>query len=109
MEKIIEVGDRVATILELNNNKHKCYFLGYGAYQGKQIVPENTEGKKCKRFIKFHIPAGKIEMDDGNIYWDFQCWIMGEKRFKEVFIKDCYKEGWKIVEVDLKGRRKYEK
>jgi predicted PolB exonuclease-like 3'-5' exonuclease len=104
--KPLEVGERIAAILKLNVMNKKCYFLGYGVYEGKDIVPENTSGKRSKKFIRFHIPCCKLCMDDGNIYYDFQCWFMSEERFKEVFIKDCYKEGWKVVEVDLKGRRK---
>jgi hypothetical protein len=105
----LQIGDRVGVILKLNEKKRECYFLGYGTYMGKSLVPEDAVGKKCKKFIKFHIPAGKIIMDDKNVYWDFQCWIMSEERFNKVFVNDCYDEGWEIIDIDIHGRKKESK
>lgn len=102
----IEVGNRIGIILKLDNRKRNCFFLGYGIYEGKFIPPENVPSKKGKTLYREHKECCKLLCDDGNTYWDFECWFMTEEMFKEVFVNDCYNECWDIINIDIKGRRR---
>jgi len=37
----MNLGDEVALISKTNEKKKKCYFIGYGIYLGKDIIPYN--------------------------------------------------------------------
>jgi hypothetical protein len=110
----IEVNSRVALILKLDDNKRNCYFLGYGIYEGKFVpdigVLKRIYNKKRRRMIETSIKDGKENcrfiLDEGQILYDFDCWMMEEERFKVVFIDDVYDEGWKVININIYGKRR---
>ena len=101
----LQVNDRVALISKTNSRKHKCYFIGYGIYNGKFTVPLNDKLDKKGRYIsKNFIPCCKFTTDDDKIFYDYECWFLSEERFKAAFVNDEYKEGWKVIKVNRKSR-----
>lgn len=110
--RVIEIGERIAFIKNTNARNRKCYLLDYGKYLGKYIPTEDdillvTNKKKKKLMRKNSNEACKFLLDDGTIVWfPWDGWFMLESRFKEVFINDCFNEGWKVVNIDMKGRRR---
>ena len=101
----LQVNDRVALISKTNSRKHKCYFIGYGIYNGKFTVPLNDKlDKKGRAIAKKFIPCCKFTTDDDKIFYDYECWFMSEERFKAAFVNDEYKEGWKVIKVNRKSR-----
>jgi hypothetical protein len=102
----IKIGERVGLVLKTNVRKHYCFFLGYGVYEG-QFIPIDSIDKRVKRLNEEQKICCRFKLDSGEIIYDFQCWFMSEERFNEAFINDCYEEGWKIINVDNKGRRRH--
>lgn len=100
------IGERIGIILKLDTRKRNCFFLGYGIYEGKFIPPANVPSKKGKKLHNEHESTDRFLCDDGNTYWMYESWIISEERFKEVFINDCYKENWKVINVDIHGKRR---
>jgi hypothetical protein len=105
---MIEINDRVGVILKTDNKTKECFFLGYGIYEGK-FIPDiiNCSKKKLKHvkgLIKTNLEVCRFKLDNKEIYYDFDIWFMSAKRFEDVFIHDEYEEGWKIVNVDRKGK-----
>lgn len=112
---MLKIGDRVAVILKnevdyISNNI--CYFLGYGIYEGA-VVPElKKETKKNKlhnKLCRIGFPANRFKLDNGEIFYDYECWFMSEERFKKAFVEDEYHENWKVILVDRKGKKVKEK
>ncbi len=104
--ELIKIGDRIAIILKTDNRTRNCFLLGYGIYEGKFIPPANVPSKKGKKFHNEYEPTDRFLCDDGNIYWMYESWIMSEDNFKAAFVNDCYDEGWKVINVDIKGKRR---
>jgi ribosome biogenesis GTPase A len=106
--KPLRFNERVAFIRGTNSKKHICFFLGYGIYLGKQtptIKEINNIKRKDKKLIANKMnKADKFLLDDGNIYWAWDGYFISIERFKKLFINDYYKEGWRIINVDNKGR-----
>jgi hypothetical protein len=92
MEPIKE-GERIAVIYKNDVTKRLCYFIGYGVFIEKIITHGN-------------IFEGKAKLDSGEEINLFKYWFMLEERFNELFVKDCYDEGWKIINVYLNGKRR---
>ena len=103
---MIEINDRVGIILKIDNETRKCYFLGYGIYEGKYVPSGDNLSKKAKMLSRYKKESCRFKLDDGNIIYDIDCWIMSEGRFNAVFVNDEYKEGWKVINVDIKGKRR---
>lgn len=105
----LQIGDRIGFILKLRNEKKHCYFVGYGIYEGefKPDIEDFKNIKKKKRIKMIENIKGscRFKLDSGETVWQWQGWWLSEERFKEVFINDCYKEGWKVINVDMKGKR----
>ena len=105
--KHLQIGDRVGVILKTNGITRQCFFLGYGIYEGKQPLDFNYISSKMKRKLGDSNKEGhRFKLDNGEIYYDVDIWFMGEERFNAVFVNDEYEEGWKIINVDRKGRRR---
>jgi len=104
----LEINEEIAFVRGMNSNKHICYLLGYGKYLGKYIPTKdeiNNIKRKDKKSLAFRIKeACKFLLKDGNIYWEWDGYFINKNRFKELFIDDIYKEGWKIIYVDKNGR-----
>jgi len=100
----IEPGERVAVVLNrINEKKHKIYFVGYGKYDGLYECPNSI--KKLKKLaLNKKILLGRITLENGGTAWLYNCWIHRAERFDELFIEDIYKEGWKVINVDLNGK-----
>jgi hypothetical protein len=101
----MDIGSRVAIISKLDTFKHKCYFIGYGIFSDRCLIPFNKnlnrDGKKLSKLNGLHC---KFITDDNKIFYDYECWIISEERFKKVFIEDEYKEGWKVIRVNRKSK-----
>jgi hypothetical protein len=102
----INPGERIAIIRNTNDSTRKCYFLGYGIYEGKFVPPNYVPSKKGKEFSKRNIECCKLKLDSGEVLWDFEVWFMLENRFKEVFVNDYYKEYWEVIDIEINGKRK---
>lgn len=74
MAKPVQVGDRVGAILKAD--KEQVWLLGYGVYQGHQLLPEGlslyTEHKNPK-----------ILLENGQVVWGLQCWWGSEESIKK--------------------------
>jgi hypothetical protein len=104
---MMEIGDRVGVILKTNNETRKCYFLGYGIYEGKYKLDARYCSKRAVNvLINLDVDLCRFKLDDGDKIYDADCWFMSEERFNAVFVNDEYKEGWKIINVDRKGKRR---
>jgi hypothetical protein len=103
---MIEINDRIAFIEKLDTAKKLCYFIDYGKYLGKvKVTKEISEIIPVKKRLQ-KLSIGKevcyFILDNGNIVYQWSGWWVSENRFKEIFIDDCYKEGWKIVNVEIR-------
>jgi hypothetical protein len=103
---MIEINDRIAFIEKLDTAKKLCYFIGYGKYLGKvKVTKEISEIIPYKKRLQ-KLSIGKevcyFILDNGSITYQWNGWWVSENRFKEMFIDDCYKEGWKIVVVEIR-------
>lgn len=79
-------GDRIGAIQSAKDNTVK--FLGYGVYVGDEVPGD---------FLP--VPNPKLQLDNGNIVWGYQCWWGSESAVKSQIEK--YKEaGWAIEEVE---------
>jgi len=103
---MIEVNDRVGIIINTKDSTKECFFLGYGIYEGKYIPSGDNLSKKAKLLSKEKKESCRFKLDDGNIIYATDCWFMFEERFNAVFVNDEYEEGWKIINVDIKGKRR---
>lgn len=102
---MIQINDRVAVISKNVVKLHRCYFIGYGVYNGKYTIPYNNKlNSYTKKLSKSFIPCGKFTLDDGRIFYDCEVWIMSEERFIKAFVEDEYKEGWKVIKVNRKSK-----
>jgi len=111
---VSEINTRKAIVLKLNFNKKKCFLLGYGIYEGKfipdTVILRRILNKKKRRLVE-NLIVDKIEccrfkMDDGQILYQFDGWFIPEKRFIDLFVNDSEKEGWKVINVDIYGKRR---
>lgn len=64
-----KVGDRIGAILSAN--KSTVYLLGYGTYEGREMISD------------FPIPNPKLLLDDGTVVWGYQCWWGPEEIVKQ--------------------------
>ena len=103
---MIEINDRVALILKTNVPNKQCFFLGYGIYEGRFPLDKKYCSKKVKKLDVKKDDSCRFKLDNGEIYFDIDIWVMSEERFNAAFINDEYKEGWKIINIDRKGRRR---
>jgi hypothetical protein len=71
----MQAGERVGAVLGASkgseNIKSVVRFLGYGIYLGCEVNPD------------IGISNPKIQLDNGNIVWGFQCWWGSEDKIKE--------------------------
>lgn len=105
----IKIGERVAVVLKKIDKKNKkIYLVGYGTYVGEKILGEKSiirvSGKKL--VFKASEMHYRIDLDDGTFMWSFNCWFHRINRFNELFFDDIYNEGWKIIKVTSKGKRR---
>ena len=68
-------GDRVGAVLSADGTTVKL--LGYGTYEGEEIPPRGF-------FHKAGVSNPKIQLDNGNIVWGYQCWWASEEKVKEM-------------------------
>jgi len=73
----MEVGTRVGAIASATNEN--VDFFGYGVYLGEQIPTEEEN----ETFAAFGVPNPKIQLDNGNIVWGFECWWGPEEKIRE--------------------------
>lgn len=70
-----KIGDRIGAIL--SGNETSVHFLGYGVYVGDEVPPTG-----------FLHDAGaknpKLQLDNGNVVWGYQCWWGSEGKVKEI-------------------------
>lgn len=73
-----QVGDRVIALQCSNNDTKTVNIFGHGVYVGDYPVAI---------FDYFEIKNPKIQLDNGNIVWGYQCWWSDEdillNRFKD--------------------------
>lgn len=113
---MIQSGYRVALVLknDIKSETEKiCYFLGYASCIGqiivtnKDLLVQKNWNNKSKRWYKARLPDKPywaFKKEDGEIFYEFECWFMLEERFRKAFIEDEYKEGWKVINVDRNGK-----
>jgi len=94
-------GDEIAFIKKLDVLRKNCYLIGYGIYLGR-VKPTADEigmiaNRRNKKIAERISEACKFEVDD-KILWQWDGWFMPKNRFIEVFINDCYNEGWRVKE-----------
>ena len=101
----LKPNDRAALISKNYTKRHLCYFMGYGVYEGRYEIPYNKKldrtGRKLAVNGELHC---RFRLDDGKVFFDYECWNMSEERFKVVFVNDEYKEGWKVIKVNRKSK-----
>ena len=102
----LEINDRIAVILKSDAKTRQCYFLGYGIYEGKMPLDKQYCSKKVKKMNLGKVDSHRFKLDNGEIYFDIDVWFMSEERFNAAFVNDEYKAGWKVVNIDRKGRRR---
>lgn len=79
-------GTRVGAILSAD--KETVRLLGYGTYIGNEIPPEGP-------LHKIGIPNPKIQLDNGDVVWGYQCWWGDEEEVK------CSIGGRQVIEVKI--------
>ncbi|MFA7637420.1 MAG: hypothetical protein WCX81_06625 [Monoglobales bacterium] len=67
-------GDRVGAILSAD--KDEVRLLGYGTYLGDEVPPDGFMHE-----IGHQNP--KIQLDNGDIVWGYQCWWGDEEQVKK--------------------------
>ena len=101
----LKLGERVALISKNNVKRHLCYFMGYGIYEGFFEIPYNKKLDKLgKHLAKVGELHHRFKLDDNQIFFDYELWFMPEERFKEVFVRDYYCEGWKVIKTRRKSK-----
>lgn len=79
-------GDRIGAIRSAKNNT--VQLLGYGTYLGDEVPGD-----------LYPRPTPKLQLDNGNVVWGFQCWWGSESAVRSRI--DMYKRaGWVIEEVE---------
>lgn len=66
----VKIGERIGAILSATNDT--VSFLGYGKYVGNEVPPE------------FPIENPKLQLDNGQTVWGYQCWWASEYQTKQI-------------------------
>ena len=66
----LKVGYRVGAIQKAD--KETVYMYGFGTYVGDEVSPE------------FPVPNPKIQLDNGEVVWGYQCWWGPEEKVNEM-------------------------
>ncbi len=85
-----EPGKRVGVILKIIDNEVR--FLGWGTYLGDFVPPKTSRMKRRHN---------KIQLDNGEIVWAFQCLAWGWEDETKLFLADK-----QVVEVDINNKPK---
>ena len=101
----LKPGERIALISKNDNGRHISYLIGYGIYDGFFEIPYSKRLDKIgKQLAKRGGTHCRFHLDNGCVLFDYECWFMAEDRYKEVFINDEYKEGWRVVHINKKSK-----
>lgn len=70
-----KIGDRIGAILSVNETSVSLF--GYGVYVGEEVLPTGF-------LHDVGVPNPKLQLDNGNVVWGYQCWWGSEEKVKEI-------------------------
>jgi hypothetical protein len=98
-----KIGDRVAAVMEINDEERKVLLFGAGVYVG-DVVPENPSSTLAVYCARNQLANPKIQLDDGKIIFGCECWWDDEAVITDI-IERFLKKGYALVHVNIDTER----
>lgn len=96
----LKVGDRVAAVVDIDQEKKVIVLYGYGVYEGEEIPEDPNVKFMGLPASNLGRPLGKIRLDSGQIVWSFECYVADEAKLKEEVSIEGYEERFLDIEEE---------
>ena len=91
----MEIGDRVTTILNINDTTVETF--GEGVFDGYSI-PEGAVGCKAELALNNKCESPRIKLDQGGVVFGCECWFGPPVSFGERKVEKAILSEWRAFE-----------